>query len=267
MACAPSRSGSSVEPSSVADSIRWRRSRSSGPPSSDRKRDRGRPHARCVSRQSKSRRGRDRGHVHGCRTATGYGSYPVWRSPTSPLPWSGPGHGDQASNRRLRAPGSRQRGPRSTNRTSSAGSARAERPCVSGSTSYEQRRKSSNGTKAIVGEKVGMTQVWDDQNRVVPVTVVKVAPCRVVQVKTPDSDGYSAAPGHLRHEEGPARSPSPRPATSPRRASSPGKKLVELRLDDASGYRSARRSRSTCSPPASRSTSPPSARARASPAS
>ena len=37
-------------------------------------------------------------------------------------------------------------------------------------------------TKAIVGEKVGMTQVWDDQNRVVPVTVVKVvarcASCR-----------------------------------------------------------------------------------------
>ena len=47
-------------------------------------------------------------------------------------------------------------------------------------------------TKAIVGEKVGMTQVWDEQNRAVPVTVVKVAPCRVVQVKTPEHDGYSA---------------------------------------------------------------------------
>ena len=46
--------------------------------------------------------------------------------------------------------------------------------------------------KAIVGEKVGMTQVWDDQNRVVPVTVLKVTPCRVVQVKRPDTDGYSA---------------------------------------------------------------------------
>ena len=46
--------------------------------------------------------------------------------------------------------------------------------------------------KAIVGRKVGMTQVWDDQNRVVPVTVVKVAPCRVVQIKTPETDGYSA---------------------------------------------------------------------------
>ena len=47
-------------------------------------------------------------------------------------------------------------------------------------------------TKAIVGEKVGMTQVWDDQNRVVPVTVLKVTPARVVQVKRPDTDGYSA---------------------------------------------------------------------------
>ena len=46
--------------------------------------------------------------------------------------------------------------------------------------------------KALVGEKVGMTQVWDDDNRVVPVTVVRVAPLRVVQIKTPERDGYSA---------------------------------------------------------------------------
>ena len=46
--------------------------------------------------------------------------------------------------------------------------------------------------KAIVGEKVGMTQVWDDQNRAIPVTVVKVTPTRVVSVKTPDRDGYAA---------------------------------------------------------------------------
>ena len=44
--------------------------------------------------------------------------------------------------------------------------------------------------KAIVGTKVGMTQIWDDQNRVVPVTMVKVQPCRVVQVKRPETDGY-----------------------------------------------------------------------------
>jgi large subunit ribosomal protein L3 len=47
-------------------------------------------------------------------------------------------------------------------------------------------------TKAIVGEKVGMTQVWDEQHRLVPVTVLRVVPARVVQVKTSDRDGYSA---------------------------------------------------------------------------
>src|SRR2546423_418757 len=47
-------------------------------------------------------------------------------------------------------------------------------------------------TKAIVGEKVGMTQVWDEQHKLVPVTVVRVAPLRIVQVKTTERDGYSA---------------------------------------------------------------------------
>lgn len=47
-------------------------------------------------------------------------------------------------------------------------------------------------TKGILGEKMGMTQVFDAQNRIVPVTVVKAGPCVVTQVKTPDSDGYSA---------------------------------------------------------------------------
>ena len=64
------------------------------------------------------------------------------------------------------------------------------------------RAKSRDGeapvaTKAIVGEKVGMTQIWDDQHRAVPVTVLRVAPVRVVQVKTPEHEGYCRAAGHL----------------------------------------------------------------------
>ena len=47
-------------------------------------------------------------------------------------------------------------------------------------------------SKAVVGIKVGMTQVWDDDNRVVPVTVLRVSPNRVVQVKTTERDGYTA---------------------------------------------------------------------------
>ena len=46
--------------------------------------------------------------------------------------------------------------------------------------------------KAILGEKLGMTQVFDDESRAVPVTVIKAGPCRVVQIKRPDTDGYRA---------------------------------------------------------------------------
>jgi large subunit ribosomal protein L3 len=90
-------------------------------------------------------------------------------------------------------------------------------------------------TKAIVGEKVGMTQVWDDQNRVVPVTVLRVTPCRVVQVKRPDTDGYSA----LQVTYGAKK---PKSLTKPelghfeKGSVDPGKRLVELRVDDTSGY-------------------------------
>ncbi len=44
----------------------------------------------------------------------------------------------------------------------------------------------------VVGRKVGMTQIFDDTGRMVPVTVLEVPPCTVVQVKTPERDGYSA---------------------------------------------------------------------------
>lgn len=46
--------------------------------------------------------------------------------------------------------------------------------------------------EGMIGKKVGMTQVWNEQGQSVPVTVIEVGPCPVVQVKTPDTDGYSA---------------------------------------------------------------------------
>ena len=46
--------------------------------------------------------------------------------------------------------------------------------------------------KAIVGKKIGMTQVFTDDGRLVPVTVVEAGPCKVVQKKTTESDGYEA---------------------------------------------------------------------------
>lgn len=46
--------------------------------------------------------------------------------------------------------------------------------------------------KAIIGKKIGMTQIFDDQGKVVPVTVIEAGPCVVVQKKTAQNDGYDA---------------------------------------------------------------------------
>ena len=89
--------------------------------------------------------------------------------------------------------------------------------------------------KAIVGEKVGMTQVWDEDNRIIPVTVVKVTPCRVVQVKTPDTDGYSAIQVTVGETEA-RKLTKPEAGHFAKAGVAPGKKLVELRLDDVSEY-------------------------------
>ena len=89
--------------------------------------------------------------------------------------------------------------------------------------------------KAIVGEKVGMTQVWDDQNRAIPVTVLKVAPVRVVQVKTEESDGYSA----LQVTWGFRRTSTltkPQLGHFAKASVEPGRGLVELRLDDVTEF-------------------------------
>ena len=90
-------------------------------------------------------------------------------------------------------------------------------------------------TKAIVGEKVGMTQVWDDQNRAIPVTVLRVAPARVVQVKTPEREGYAAVQvtwGFRRT----STLTKPELGHYERAGVDPGRKLVELRLEDTSEY-------------------------------
>ena len=90
-------------------------------------------------------------------------------------------------------------------------------------------------TKAIVGEKVGMTQVWDEQHRAIPVTVLRVAPMRVVQVKTTEREGYSA----LQVTWGVRRAGTlnkPEQGHFDMAGVEPGRHLVELRIDDASGF-------------------------------
>ncbi|MGH9123951.1 MAG: 50S ribosomal protein L3 [Acidimicrobiales bacterium] len=90
-------------------------------------------------------------------------------------------------------------------------------------------------TTAIVGEKVGMTQIWDDKNRAVAVTVVRVTPARVVQLKTPDNDGYSAV--QVTYGARKARTLSkPEAGHFAKAQVDPGRRLVELRVDDSSQF-------------------------------
>ena len=80
-----------------------------------------------------------------------------------------------------------------------------------------------------------MTQVWDDQNRAVPVTVLRVAPARVVQVKTPEQEGYAA----LQVTWGYRRATTlTKPELGHFEAAGvePGRRLVELRLEDVTSY-------------------------------
>src|SRR6266545_5569854 len=90
-------------------------------------------------------------------------------------------------------------------------------------------------SKAIVGEKIGMTQVWDDDNRIVPVTVLKVAPARIVQVKTTERDGYTALQVTYGHKED-KRLTKPERGHFAKADVQPGVRLVELRLADIDGY-------------------------------
>ncbi|MGH9122651.1 MAG: 50S ribosomal protein L3 [Acidimicrobiales bacterium] len=90
-------------------------------------------------------------------------------------------------------------------------------------------------SKAIVGEKVGMTRIWDSQDRAVAVTVVRVTPVRVVQVKREETDGYSA----LQVTYGTQKASRVSQGLTGHYAKAgvdPGKTLVELRLDDVSSY-------------------------------
>ncbi len=90
-------------------------------------------------------------------------------------------------------------------------------------------------TKGILGRKLGMTQVWDDQNRVVPVTVIQAGPCRVVQLKTPERDGYSAVQLAF-GETKPSRLSKPELGHLKAADVEPSKHLVELRVDDVSAF-------------------------------
>jgi large subunit ribosomal protein L3 len=101
--------------------------------------------------------------------------------------------------------------------------------------SVQDEKRKAMVAKAIVGEKVGMTQIWDEANRAVPVTMLEVAPVRVVQVKTPEHGGYSALQVTYGIRKA-SKLNRPEAGHYARAGVDPGRRLVELRIDDTSGY-------------------------------
>ncbi|MPM69620.1 50S ribosomal protein L3 [bioreactor metagenome] len=90
-------------------------------------------------------------------------------------------------------------------------------------------------SKGLAGYKLGMTQLWDENNHIVPVTVIQAGPCVVTQVRTPEVDGYSA----VQLGFGAVRAKSvtkPQAGQFEKAGVTPRKHLVELRTADATEY-------------------------------
>ena len=89
--------------------------------------------------------------------------------------------------------------------------------------------------KALIGKKIGMTQIFDEKGKVVPVTVVEAGPCVVSQVKTVETDGYTAIQmgfGDIKpkHVTKPLQGHFKKADVAPKRI------LKEFRFDDCSAY-------------------------------
>ena len=88
--------------------------------------------------------------------------------------------------------------------------------------------------KGILGAKLGMTQVWDN-NKVVPVTVVQAGPCVVTQVRTPDKDGYDAVQIAFGAID-PRKVNKPLAGHFSKAGIPPRRHVAEIRTSDASTY-------------------------------
>ena len=94
---------------------------------------------------------------------------------------------------------------------------------------------SDNQIKGILGTKLGMTQIFDEDNRVIPVTVVEAGPCVVTQIRTPETDGYSAiqiAFGDI----DPRKVNKPESGHFAKAGVNPRRHIAEIRMDDTSEY-------------------------------
>jgi len=85
----------------------------------------------------------------------------------------------------------------------------------------------------IIGEKLGMNQVFDDENRAIPVTVIKAGPVRVTQIKRPETDGYAAVQIAYKEMASANRAQSGHFAKA---GVAPHRHVVEVRVDDVDEY-------------------------------
>ena len=89
--------------------------------------------------------------------------------------------------------------------------------------------------KAIIGKKLGMTQIFSPDGKVIPVTVVEAGPCPVVQIKTKERDGYEAVKvGFGKVEE--KNLNKPQAGQFKKAGVEPQKVLKEFKFDDVSAY-------------------------------
>jgi large subunit ribosomal protein L3 len=93
----------------------------------------------------------------------------------------------------------------------------------------------STQRKGVLGEKLGMTQVFDDEGRMVPVTVVQAGPCVVTQLKNQEQDGYTAVQLGFGQID-PRKVNKPRTGHFEKAGVTPRRYLVELRADDTTEY-------------------------------
>lgn len=87
--------------------------------------------------------------------------------------------------------------------------------------------------KGIIGKKIGMTQVFDEKGKVIPVTVIEAGPCVVTQKKTAENDGYEAVQVGFGDQK-PQRLSKPLKGHFDKGGVAPKKTLRELRLEDIS---------------------------------
>ena len=88
---------------------------------------------------------------------------------------------------------------------------------------------------AILGQKLGMTQIFDDEARAIPVTVVKAGPVHVVQIKTMESDGYNAIQISYGEKKS-GKANKPESGHFAKAGVAPSSHLVEIKVADPSEY-------------------------------